>query len=267
MHEINGPAQSDLEDVFRLKYGNSDSLGWNPAMRRRFGYYNPDDYYETLLAKLVTEDCSWLDIGCGRELFPSNRALARLLADRCGILVGVDPDPTIEENSFLHERVRSSMGNFHSERKFDLVTMRMVAEHIENPPQLIDSLTRCTHPGSLIVIYTVNAWSPIPLLTRLVPFTLHHPVKRFLWHTEKKDTFPTAFRMNTRRRLRQLLGEGGFQEAFFVYLDDCRTFARFQLLLFTELSLRKAFHALSLNYPENCLLGVYRRLEIRETTT
>jgi 2-polyprenyl-3-methyl-5-hydroxy-6-metoxy-1,4-benzoquinol methylase len=259
MHEVKEPEQNDLEDIFRLKYGNPDKLGWGPAMRRRFSYYNPDDYYEALLSKLVVEGCSWLDIGCGRILFPSNRPLARILADRCGILVGVDPDSTIAENPFVHERVCTSMENFSSERTFDLITMRMVAEHVQNPPQLVSSLARCTHPGSLVVIYTVNAWSPIPLITRLVPFALHHPVKRFLWHTEKKDTFPTAFHMNTRRCLRQLLGEGGFQEAFFAYLDDCRTLARFRPLLFAELVLHKAFQVLSLAYPENCLLGVYRR--------
>jgi hypothetical protein len=61
--------------------------------------------------------------------------------------------------------------------------------------------------------------------------------------------------------LQQLLGQGGFQEAFFAHLDDCRTLARFRPLQFVELSLRKVLHACSLRYPENCLLGVYRRQE------
>ena len=260
MPEISRPEQSELENVFKLKYGNG-KLGWVPAMRQHFGYYSPEDYYEALVSRLVTGGCSWLDIGCGRMLFLSNPALARVLANRCGLLVGVDPDPTIEENPFVHERVRTGMEDFHTEHTFDLVTMRMVAEHVQNPTQFISSLARCTHPGSLIVIYTVNAWSPVPVITRLMPFALHHPFKYFLWNSEKKDTFPTAFRMNTRRHLQQLLNAGGFQEAFFVYLDDCRTFARFRLLQFAELSLRRAFHAFSLVYPENCLLGVYRRQE------
>ena len=260
MHEVSGPEQNELENVFELKYG-SGKLGWGPDMRRRFGYYSPEDYYEAMVSKLVTTGCSWLDIGCGRMLFPSNPALARVLADRCGLLVGADPDSTIEENPFVHQRVRARMEEFHSEHTFDLVTMRMVAEHVQNPTQFISSLARCTHPGSLLVIYTVNAWSPVPLVTRLVPFALHHPFKVFLWQTEKKDTFPTAFQMNTKQRLRQLLSQGGFEETFFAYLDDCRTLARFRPLQFAELSLRRVFHAFSLRYPENCLLGVYRRQE------
>lgn len=258
MYEVSGPAPSELENVFRLKYG-SGKLDWGPAMRQRFGYYSPEDYYEALVSRLVTRGCSWLDIGCGRTLFPSNPALARVLADRCGLLVGVDPDPTIEENPFVHERVRASMEDFRSDRTFDLVTMRMVAEHVQNPAQLISSLIRCTRCGSLVVIYTVNAWSPVPLITRLTPFALHHPFKYFLWNSEKKDTFPTAFRMNTRRRLQQLFSQGDFQEAFFTCLDDCRTFSRFRSLQFAELSLRRVLHTFSLMYPENCLLGVYRR--------
>ncbi|HYQ92397.1 MAG TPA: methyltransferase domain-containing protein [Candidatus Competibacteraceae bacterium] len=147
----------------------------------------------------------------------------------------------------------------YSEHSFDLVTMRMVAEHVQKPAQFISSLARCTHPGLLLVIYTVNAWLPVPVITRLVPFALHHPAKVFLWRTEKRDTFLTAFQMNTRRRLQQLLGQGGFQEAFCAHLDDCRTFARFRLLQFAELSFRRVFHAFSLAYPEHCLLRVYRR--------
>src|SRR2546430_8828263 len=83
--------KTDLQEVFRIKYGELSTTGWAPRMRFRFNYFSPDDYYETIVAKLVYEGCLWLDVGCGRNIFPSNRSLARLLADRCGLLVGVDP--------------------------------------------------------------------------------------------------------------------------------------------------------------------------------
>jgi hypothetical protein len=111
-----------------------------------------------------------------------------------------------------------------------------------------------------VVIYTVNRWSPASLISRVVPFGLHHPIKHMLWKTEEKDTFPVAYRMNTRRRLRRLFEGHGFREVAFNYLDDCRTFAGSRPLLFMELSVRRGLNALGLRYPENCLLGVYERL-------
>ena len=111
-----------------------------------------------------------------------------------------------------------------------------------------------------MIVYTINRWSPVPVLTYLVPFRFHHLPKRLLWNSERKDTFPVAYRMNTREALRQLFGKHGFHESEFGYLDDCRTFAAFRVLLILELCLWRGLHLLGLRYPENCLLGIYRRM-------
>lgn len=253
------PDRGTLEQVFLLKYGPPDRLGWGPRLRRAHGYFTPDDWYEALLAGLVVPGVRWLDVGCGRELFPNDRPLAALLARRAARLVGLDPDPTLQENPFVHERIAADIGAFDGAGAFDLVTLRMVAEHIDDPVRCVHSVARALAPGGLAVVYTVWGWSPVPLLTRLAPMRLRHAVKRLLWRTEAKDTFPTRFRMNTRRRLRRLFGEAGLREEALLRLDDCRTFARFRPVLEVELRLRSACRRLRLPYPEHCVLGVYRR--------
>lgn len=92
------PTRSDLETLFRIKYGEPDATGPSPRARYRLDYFTPDDLYEATVAKLVDERTDWSDVGCGRDLFPGNRPLARLLAGRCRTLVGIDPDDTLEEN-------------------------------------------------------------------------------------------------------------------------------------------------------------------------
>jgi len=87
-----------------MKYGKKSTLGWGPAMRLRYQYYNPDDWYESLLSKLVTEKTRWLEIGCGRHFFPSNPKLAKMLSNRCAMLVGLDLDSTILENLYVHKK-------------------------------------------------------------------------------------------------------------------------------------------------------------------
>jgi SAM-dependent methyltransferase len=250
----------DLEEVFQKKYGvNTAAMGWGPRMRSRFAHFTPDDYYEAAVSRLVTNGCAWLDVGSGRHVFPNNRRLAEMLARRCGVLVGVDPDETINENDLVHQRVRRSIEDFQSERPFDVVTLRMAAEHVADPEGAVAALARLTRPGGRVVVYTVNRWSPVPVITWLVPFRLHHLPKRLLWHSEHKDTFPVAYRMNTRRTLREIFERHGFRETEFGYLDDCRTFGGFRGMQLIELCVWRCLHSLGITYPENCLLGVYER--------
>jgi 2-polyprenyl-3-methyl-5-hydroxy-6-metoxy-1,4-benzoquinol methylase len=252
--------QAELAEVFRIKYGNPRSTGWGPRMRFRFNYFTPDDYYEAAIAKLVARDCSWLDVGCGRHVFPSNARLARTLADRCSLLVGVDPDETVNENAFVHQRVNSYVEDYRSDHAFDLVTLRMCAEHVAEPDRTVAAFSRLTKPGGKVIIYTINRWSPVPIMTWLVPFGLHQPIKRVLWKTEEQDTFPVSYLMNTRKDLSRVFRRNGFREFHFAYLDDCRTTSRFWLGQLFELSSWKLLKILGLKYPENCLLGIYERL-------
>lgn len=254
-----GPTQEELEELFRIKYGDLSRVGWAPRLRRRWNYFTPDDHYEALVNKLVTRDTVWLDAGCGRFLFPSNPRLAETLARRCAHLTGVDPDATLEENPYVHEKARVLLDDFATPRRYDLVTLRMVAEHIADPERAAESLARLVRSGGRVVVYTVYKWAPIPFLTHLIPFRLHHPVKRVLWGTEEKDTFPVANRMNTRGTLRRLFEARGFDETWFAYLDDCRTLGGFRPTAWLELALWRCLRALRLHYLDVCICGVYRK--------
>src|SRR5262245_46224171 len=99
-------SHDEIEMAFRLKHGEPRAWGPAPWRRRAFSYFTPDDVYEGLVAQLVFPRTAWIDVGGGRDVFPANPRLARLLAERCEVLVGVDPSPNILENGFVHERVQ-----------------------------------------------------------------------------------------------------------------------------------------------------------------
>lgn len=248
-----------MPDVLQLKYGAPADRGWTPRLHARFGYASPDDWYEAMLFHLIDAGTEWLDVGCGRHIFPSNPAGARRLAETCRLLVGIDPSDNIRENTLLHERAQCLLQDFRTDRRFDLVTLRMVAEHIEDPAPVMTALTRLVRPGGRAVVYTVAKFSPASLIAAITPIAFHHAAKRALWGEEERDTFPVAYRMNTRRDLRRLFGQAGFAEASFRYLDDCRAFGQFKTLATVELALWKALGAVGLRYPEACLLGIYRK--------
>jgi SAM-dependent methyltransferase len=246
-------------EAVRLRIDASSGPGWSPQLRQRFGYFTPDESYEALMLTLVNETTAWLDVGCGHQLFPGNQALARLLADRCRLLVGLDPDDNIDRNLFVHERAKCMLEDYRTDHRFDLISMRMVAEHVTDPEGAVAALARLTKPGGLVVIYTVSKWSPASLMAAATPMAVHHALKKLLWEAAPEDTFPTAYRMNTRGTLKSLFARGGFTEERFLRLDDCRSFARWPATQRAELMLWRGFRALGIPYPEACLLGVYRK--------
>jgi hypothetical protein len=208
----------------------------------------------------VTQDTTWLDIGCGRNIFPENKKLARQLSDRCECLVGVDPDETIQENPFVHEKAQVPLEMFQSERRFSLVTLRMVAEHIENPDATLRKISELTETGGFVVVYTIHRFSPVSLVSYFTPHRIHHVVKRAIWGCpDERDTFPVAYRMNTKRSLNQCFENAEFSEAHLELLPDCCILFRYPRLNLVELTAWKLLRKLGIQYPEFNMLGVYQK--------
>jgi hypothetical protein len=254
------PSRNSLAQVFEEKYTRDYGLGWSPRLRKNFGYFTPDDYYETLVSNMVQNSFYWADVGCGRDVFPGNVKLARKLADRVDFLLGIDPSPNILENPFLTERFHGPIEEYKPDSQFDIITLRMVAEHIVDPDMCVAKLSSMTKRGGLVIIYTPNKWSPVSILARLLPFWSHHMLKQIVWQTEEKDSFPVAYNMNTRIDLIKRFSAHGLSEIMFAYLDDCRVTTAYKRLNAVELWSRRAFFRDRLAYPENCLLAVYRKL-------
>ena len=68
------------EQAFQARYAPLEEKGWSPQLRHRFGYFSPDDYYELLMDRLVTEGCEWADIGCATSA-------------TCDVMLMIDPPP------------------------------------------------------------------------------------------------------------------------------------------------------------------------------
>jgi SAM-dependent methyltransferase len=251
----------ELYELFLLKHGDPVRSGWSPRRRLSFGYYEPADYYEALVHKLVTTETDWVDVGGGGALFPDNRPLSQLLSERAHRITVVDPSDNIDSGSFAHERVQCLIEEYQTHNRFDLATLRMVAEHIVHPSSVLDTLNRLLRQHGKVIIFTVNRWSPVTLLSNILPFSLHHPIKKIFWTVEEDDTFPTVYRMNTRQCLRTLFTDHGFQERYFAYLDDLSVLSRFKILNYVELFSWRILKGLRIRYPENCLLGVYEKTQ------
>lgn len=253
-------SEGELKSIFDSKFPRHKKLGWGPLLRRKYGYYSPDDHYEAMLTRLITEGCNWADLGCGRDIFPSNIDLGKILAQRANHVLGIDPDENINENPYISEAFQGTVDQYAGKPGFfDVVTLRMVAEHVQQPGETISSLHRMVRTGGTVVLLTPHKWAPLSLMARWTPFWLHHPLKRFFWGTEKQDTFPVAFKMNTHRELIRIFGNSGFNPVYYRLLHDCSVFSRFKFLNRIELLASSACRRLHLPYPECCIMAVFSK--------
>lgn len=247
-------------DLFEISHGPVHPRAWGVRLRRRFGYFTPDEYYEELLDRLVERQTVWLDVGGGTTIFPGNPTLSRILADRCDRLTVVDPSANIDINPYADERIQGMLEDIADAPRFTLATARMVAEHVDDPTAFVGKLGKVVVRGGKVVIYTVSRWSPVTVLSGATPIAVHHWAKRILWNTREEDTFPVRYLMNTRSRLTELFGMAGFRCNEFRRLDDCRTLGRWKPAVTAELMARSTLRTVGLGYPEACLLGVFEKL-------
>lgn len=171
---------------------------------------------------LVSSSSVVVDFGAGRGRFMEDpvayRRNVRLLQGRVQRVIGLDVDdavlqnPTVDESHVISDGGRLPV----PDASVDLVISDFTFEHVADPAWLASELYRILKPGGWICARTPNKYGYISLFARLVPNGLHDAVLRIVQPEKKSiDTFPTLYRLNTRRDLRRHFPERRFQHVVF----------------------------------------------------
>lgn len=159
---------------------------------------------------LLGPDDVVVDLGAGRGQFlddpvPFRRSLHDL-GPRCARLVGLDVDPAVRENPALSEaHVIDPAGRFPlGDESVDLLVSDWTFEHVTDPAHTAAEIGRVLRPGGWLCARTPRKWGAIGIPTMLVPDSLHVAALRRLQPSKaERDTFPTAYRLNSRAALRR----------------------------------------------------------------
>ncbi|MEO5869831.1 MAG: class I SAM-dependent methyltransferase [Gemmatimonadaceae bacterium] len=168
------------------------------------------DRFRAHLLGLVRPDHRVLDLGAGRGIIPQMN-LQGVVAH----VTGVDPDPCVAENPYLDEAVvlpDPRQGLPFPDASFDVVMTSNVLEHVEAPSQLFREVWRLLRPGGLFVSKTPNRGHYVALIASATPHGFHEWINGRRGHSAE-DTYPTLYRANTRRAVRRLAEEAGFEIA------------------------------------------------------
>lgn len=168
-----------------------------------------------------------LDAGCGRTVPVLRKYLGRV--DR---LIGVElvdftdvPDGVETYNANLADLPLA-------DASVDLIMSRSVFEHLTDPESVYREFARVLRPGGRLVFLTANMWDYGTLVARLVPNRLHGRIVKAVEGREEEDTFPTAYKTNTRRDVDRLAAGAGLIVEQFEYLGQYPNYLMFNGILF-----------------------------------
>jgi ubiquinone/menaquinone biosynthesis C-methylase UbiE len=171
--------------------------------------------YASLISEHLSADSIWLDAGCGCRLLEEDMdPLENWLVMHCKTIIGMDLA------AISHRNITTlSQGSLYhlpfADNSLDLVTCRMVVEHLDNPPTAFAEIHRCLRPGGAIVVITPNLRNYGIFGNAMATKFLREDWRLKLVQSSdsrgKEHIFPVRYRANTMPRLVRLLKKSGLQ--------------------------------------------------------
>ena len=199
------------------------------TLLRKYYTNSPHPYrvYEERVESLLTAEAVLLDAGCGRTVPVLRKYLGRArrligveLVDFTDVPAGIDT-----YNADLSDIPLP-------DASVDLIMSRSVFEHLTDPAAVYKEFSRILRPGGVVVFLTANMWDYGTLVARLVPNRFHGKIVRQVEGRAEEDTFPTAYRTNTRSDVDGLAMAARLTVESFEYLSQYPNYLMFNGGLF-----------------------------------
>jgi ubiquinone/menaquinone biosynthesis C-methylase UbiE len=171
--------------------------------------------YAKLVAEHLSPQTIWLDAGCGSRLLEADMDPQETwLATHCKSIFGMDISVTFNRN--IKSLLQGSLYQLpFADNSLDLITCRMVVEHLDRPAEVFAEVARCLRPGGAFIVITPNLLNYAvfcnAVASKLVPKKLRLRIVRTFDSRADEDIFPVHYKANTRRRLIGLLKSAGLQ--------------------------------------------------------
>lgn len=149
--------------------------------------------------KSLKRESTVLDIGAGAGLIRPYQ-FARI----CSKVTGIDIDPRIKQNPNITESVCADFyDNEFENNSFDIIFTNSVMEHIEEPHRFLTEVNRIMKPSGSFFMKTPNRWHYVSIFAQLTQLWFHKFYCQLMGR-HPDDTFPTYYKVNSYRAIKQL---------------------------------------------------------------
>lgn len=189
---------------------------------------NWDDWlFRKYVLNHLTGDQIMLDIGAGAGIIE-----AMNFKGYAKKIYGLDPDHRVKSNPYLDEGFQGFGENLPFEdNMFDIVIMDNVAEHLVNPDKVFSEIFRVLKSGGELLLKTPNKYHYMPLAAIITPTSFHQYYNR-LRGREIEDTFPTAYKANTRKSIQSISSKIGFKVSDLILTEGRPEYMRVSIFLY-----------------------------------
>jgi SAM-dependent methyltransferase len=171
--------------------------------------------YASLIAEHLAPHTAWLDAGCGSRLLENDMdPVEGWLASQCKSLFGMDVAVT------SHRNIKSLLqGSLYQlpflDSSLDLITCRMMVEHLDRPQFAFAEVARWLRPGGACIVMTPNLGNygvfGNDIATKLLPDKVRLRIVHATDSRSDEDIFPVRYKANTMNCLTGLLTAAGLQ--------------------------------------------------------
>jgi SAM-dependent methyltransferase len=171
--------------------------------------------YASLIAEHLSHSALWLDAGCGSRLLEADMdPLESWLVTHCKSIFGMDVALTSNRN--IKSLLQGSLYHLpFSDNTLDLITCRMVVEHLDYPAKAFAEIARCLRLGGAFIVITPNLLNygifGNALATRVMPEKARLRIVHATDSRADEDIFPVRYKANTMPHLLELLNVSGLQ--------------------------------------------------------
>jgi ubiquinone/menaquinone biosynthesis C-methylase UbiE len=172
--------------------------------------------YKELIFRLVDKDTYILDVGCGHSELLSD------IYSKTDHTYGIDPDPNaLNRNTNIKNIERAYVEKMPFENNFfDVIVLAWVLEHLSDPAKAFSEIHRVLKPGGSVIFITPNTYNYNVWIIRLIPEKFHDFFTKKLYQRQENDTFSKKYRINSIKRIDEILSKIGFKKEYLITNGD-----------------------------------------------
>ena len=218
-----------------------------------------EDLYRKELLNILNEDkvSVWVDAGGGndpgihRKDYDSTKNVQ---------IVSLDEDSnSLLKNKIADILIRCNLEKIPLKAQYaDVITMRWVAEHVEEPKKVLRELCRILQENGRLLILTPNANHFYPPIAKHFP-KVYESYRTKVCGWESASIHNRFYRMNRRSTLKSLFKTIYLQEEKFHYVNSNFFHRKLSFLYFIESCLIRILKIFRIQIFDYAILGVYKK--------